>query len=145
MRKSEIDRFVSKIEFREDGCWIWHGTKRRGYGAFHLTGSNKMVGAHRYAFVLFGDSLVAGYVLDHLCSILSCVNPEHLQQVKQKVNVGRGRHGVAARPECIHGHPFTERNTFSQKRNKGYVRICRTCSRARTARSRIKAKNASHS
>lgn len=52
--------------------------------------------------------------------------------------VRHGQHPWAHRTECIHGHPYTPENTYH---NRGR-RHCRTCTRARLARSKAKRRNA---
>jgi len=75
-----------------------------------------------------------GLDIDHLCRNRRCVNPYHLRTVTRRVNLLAGKTIVArqARQEyCVHGHAFTEANTY---RWQGH-RFCRTC-RSRRNRER---------
>lgn len=52
--------------------------------------------------------------------------------------VRHGHHHWANRSHCIHGHPYTTENTYIYRGR----RHCRTCTRARLARSKAKRRNA---
>lgn len=78
-------------------CWIWNQSKNRaGYGYAHCHGSNRTMSAHRFIYEEFVGAIPEGLVLDHLCRVPSCVNPEHLEPVTQKENVRRGLRGMLA-------------------------------------------------
>lgn len=72
-------------------CWVWrHPTWHlRGYGSLVVRG--KRMYAHRAMWEQDGRTLAKGLVLDHLCRVTSCVRPDHLEQVTQRVNSQRGR------------------------------------------------------
>lgn len=86
----DLARFYRKVPERPGGeCWPWRGTMfDTGYGAFSLQGRNR--GAHRVSYQIHRGEIPAGLVLDHLCRTRSCVNPEHLEPVRQGENVRRG-------------------------------------------------------
>jgi hypothetical protein len=67
------------------GCWIWRmGVGGNGYGYAYTNG--KMVLAHRLSFLLHKGEIPDGLVIDHICGLPCCVNPDHLRAVTQRVN-----------------------------------------------------------
>jgi hypothetical protein len=138
-------RFNAKVETGTGGCELWIGQKtHRGYGRFWLNG--RMEYAHRVALALDGRTVPDGMVVDHLCRTRDCVNPAHLEIVKQQENVRRGL-SAAARTlraqqttHCKNGHPWSDENT----RLSGGQRVCRACDRAKTARAKAKRMEARH-
>jgi hypothetical protein len=81
---SPLDRVIENAS----GCWEWTGSKhRRGYGVLKWLG--KSAYAHRVVFMLLVGPIPEGKVLDHRCFNTSCVNPDHLEVVTQKLNTKR--------------------------------------------------------
>lgn len=124
------DRFWAKVDTSGD-CWLWTGAKDgHGYGYIGNPGGTRL--AHRVSWMLAGRSFDPALVLDHLCRTPSCVNPDHLEQVTQGVNVRRGEAGKAlaarkaAMTECTKGHPYVPENIYTAPDGK---RTCRTCAR----------------
>lgn len=132
------DRFWQYVDKSgPGGCWQWTGGHSHGYGTFMVRsddGSERQVGAHRFAYQLVVGLVPDGLVLDHLCRNKSCVRPLHLEAVTQQVNVIRGDSAVWS-DQCRRGHPFDVENTYIDPR--GY-RVCKTCRRATLARHRAK-------
>ena len=60
-------------------CWLWLGTKSKGYGQFKVNGV--AVKAHRFAYELLRGPILSGLTLDHLCRVRACVNPSHMEPV----------------------------------------------------------------
>lgn len=120
-------RFWQKVNKIDGGCWLWLGALHRGYGSCSWDG--RTTAAHRVSWLLAGRELDDGLVLDHLCRVLNCVNPDHLEQVTQGQNVYRGD-GITAvnkrKTHCIHGHPFDEANTALRVDGSRACRSCRT-------------------
>jgi hypothetical protein len=72
-------------------------------------------------------------VVDHICRVRHCVNPDHLEAVTQRENVRRGEKGMKgmvtgamnrAKTECLRGHEYTDINTMTKKDG---ARSCRQC------------------
>lgn len=69
-------------------CWIWQRSHRRdGYG--QMKWNERMACAHRVLYELTYGPIPAGLELDHLCRVLNCVNPDHLEAVTAAINVRR--------------------------------------------------------
>jgi hypothetical protein len=87
---SPIESFEAKyIPEPNSGCWLWFGcVNSKGYG--QMKTPTRAVLAHRFAYEQFRGPLMVGFVLDHLCRQRCCVNPDHLEQVTQAVNLARG-------------------------------------------------------
>lgn len=119
-----------KLDFIVDSndCWIWQ--KRighHGYGYQWDSIKDTMIHAHRFYYEKYKGKITKGLVIDHLCRVRTCVNPEHLEMVTHKVNILRGE-GIAAKKSkqthCIHGHELKEPNLYYTKRGN---RQCRQC------------------
>ena len=123
-----MKKFMAKVT-KTKTCWIWQGClTHNGYG--QLRRNNKSWLAHRYSYVLFKGSIPNGMVLDHLCRVRNCVNPEHLEPVTNRENLLRGIPGN--KTHCPHGHEYTQENSAYYKNYK----YCKTCNRQRAARNR---------
>jgi len=120
--------FWSKVVLLPGSCWGWiAGKNSDGYGSF--TYQNKGYGAHRFAYLKLKGDIPEGRVLDHLCRVRRCVNPDHLEPVTDKVNILRG-YGRAAiqsrRTVCPNGHPLSGENLVPSSLKHGR-RNCATC------------------
>lgn len=75
-----LGRFRSHIEGDwETGCWKSTGpTNQDGYGTMQAKG---MWLAHRYAYVWFMGGHDPKRELDHVCNVITCVRPDHLEPV----------------------------------------------------------------
>lgn len=124
------ERFWSYVE-KTEGCWLWTGAKAggTGYGHIYMEGHQRL--AHRFAYEVLIGPIPEGLVLDHLCRVRSCVNPDHLEPVSNAENILRGS-GCAARSarvtHCPQGHPYDAENTAIKVDGS---RRCKTCHRAR--------------
>lgn len=139
-------RFWSKVDVRSGTeCWPWRASKRNGYGQFGIR-EGVVRGAHVVAYEILIGPIPKGLTLDHLCHgkdcrlgarcpHRACCNPAHAEPCARGENVLRGNGSAASRKNqthCVHGHPFTEKNTYRDR--MGY-RHCRICS---STRSRVK-------
>jgi len=124
------ERFIDKIEVHPGGCWLWTGGRfANGYGriSWGRTNRHMPVLAHRLSYLLFHGWLPEGYelVLDHLCRVKHCVNPEHLEVVTAAENLHRGI-GVH-KDFCSRGHAMVGENV-KIARHRGYEDwLCREC------------------
>ena len=139
-----VKRLVSKLLFvtplesarPELGpCWIWAGSKRKGYGVIQFEG--KKTALHRVVYELSKRTL-GDLEPDHLCKVLACCNPEHLEAVTHAENVQRQNHANRSKTHCINGHALTGENLVRRKWLRG-IRDCRTCENERQRNRRAKA------
>lgn len=119
------------------GCWLWGASvrkKRGGYGQFTVK-HGTVAQSHRIAYELIKGPIPEGLVLDHLCRVTCCVNPDHLEPVTAVENFMRGMAPgiVSWRTNiCKFGHELTPENTHYNPSNGR--RRCRTCLHARPKR-----------
>ena len=126
--------FMAKVEKTED-CWLWRGSiLRNGYGQFYSGGPYL---AHRYSYEVHKGPIPNGLVIDHLCRVRHCVNPDHLEAVTQSINLLRGKTLNASevtRMFCPSGHPYSETNTRIYRGR----RHCKACEAPRMRRYRMR-------
>lgn len=130
-RSDKVATFLQRMHPEPNsGCWLWSGMlDRHGYGRFHSEKGG--VFAHRWAYQHFKGEIPKGLVLDHLCRVPCCVNPDHLEPVTIGENVRRGNAGVhhrikmKAKTHCPQGHPYIPENMYVY----GPRRHCKTCIR----------------
>jgi len=82
-------RLLSKISVDPadpEGCWLWvAGTDKDGYGTISRDG--RTTRAYHATFELYHGPVPAGKILDHVCRVKSCVNPDHLRVSTNKENM----------------------------------------------------------
>lgn len=130
--RNDLSRFSNLyIPVPESGCWLWLGqVSKKGYPFFYVRNASRRIRAHRYAYEMFRGPIQASLVMDHLCRVRCCVNPDHLEAVTNKENLARGV-GLASinakKTHCLRGHLFAGDNLRMEPRG----RVCRACKRIR--------------
>lgn len=104
------------------GCWPWkQSTGSHGYG--QTWDGRSVLLAHRVAWTLHnGKQIPDGLTVDHECRNRLCCNPFHLRLMDNLSNAEAN--GMALRTHCVHGHEYTDANTYVNRRGH---RSCRTC------------------
>lgn len=114
--------FWAKTETQPDGCIVWTGSLRTtGYG--QVRRNRKNWAAHRWAYQITYGPIPDGLHIDHLCGVITCVNPDHLEAVTQQENNAR----TANDTYCRNSH-LREGNTYIRPDGR---RECYMCNRAR--------------
>lgn len=127
------DRIKAKM-IRQPGplrtlCWVWLGSRGAGYAQLSVTRNRvrKMVYVHRWMYEQHVGPIPVGHEIHHLCERKACVNPKHLETTTHTENV---RRHTRKRTHCVHGHEYTDANTYITPGRGG--RACRVCLRANT-------------
>lgn len=151
------DKFISKLTISVSNCWLLKTNAPNGYSRFRVGTSRNdpLLSGHRYSYEIHKGPIPNGLVIDHLCRVKNCVNPDHLEAVTSKENTNRGvlrdvvrnRSPIIsaafrkagqdawaakqkARTHCKWGHEFSNENV----RMQNGARICRQCVIARRRR-----------
>jgi hypothetical protein len=96
-------------------CWIWQGTvERDGYGRAYINGKKEL--AHRAIYKQKHGTIPAGFVLDHLCRVRACVNPDHLEVVTIAENIRRGRNTKLTQANVDDIRQKYSAGTYTQKK-----------------------------
>lgn len=95
--KPVMERLLSKVEIDPDTeCWVYVGRdngcgyaqvqvdRKRSHGTARGTAILKLV--HRVAYEHLVGPIPEGLVIDHLCRVRKCVNPDHLEAVTYAEN-----------------------------------------------------------
>lgn len=86
IEQKDVDRFWSKVIKEDDGCWEFYGTQiKGGYCLFRL--GKKMVLAHRFSYAIHHEDMIDELDVLHTCDNRVCINPDHLYQGDDSVNV----------------------------------------------------------
>lgn len=95
-----------------DGCWLWPGYLRNGYGVISIGGEPRYV--HRVVALLYVGELGPGLEVCHHCDVGACTRPRHLfiashaenmddAKAKGRLRPPTPRYGVAH-----HGYRITD-------------------------------------
>ena len=123
MNKPIRARFWAKTVPGLNGCILWTAAlTANGYARFSSQGVDFR--AHRLAYEWAKGPVSDDLVIDHLCRVRRCVNPDHLEAVTHAENMRRGE--WANKTHCPRGHEYTPENTYVAK--TGW-RSCRACRR----------------
>ncbi len=132
MRKGPVPRPYDSFYVPEPntGCWLWTGwTGAAGYGLLKV--NMRAERAHRVMWQHLRGPIPEGLVIDHICRVRSCVNPDHLRVVTPRVNALENSDSPSAhhirKTHCKYGHPFDAANTYRYPTKS--ARGCRTCHR----------------
>lgn len=83
-----VERFESKFEKSEEGCWIWTASVAgKGYGQMKLPKQRKQEYSHRLAYMIYKGEIPKGHDICHTCDTPRCVNPAHLFLGTRKDNL----------------------------------------------------------
>lgn len=136
------ERRRAKIKPQPDGCWLWVASQRPdGYGQIWIRFApgphgRRLESAHRAVFEELVGPIPAGLVIDHLCRVRLCVNPDHLEPVTQRENLIRGEGFAAknaAKTHCNSGHLLAGENLVVVTDGDGNRRRkCRQCRKDRS-------------
>jgi len=141
--EASTDKSGTTLSTRPDlgPCWLrTKGVQETGYALFWFDGDDRL--AHRFSYEAYIGPIEPGLVIDHLCHVRRCVNPNHLEAVTQKENLLRSdtfQARNAVKTHCVNGHEFDQKNTYIRKRPGG-GRMCAKCCRIRTAARRARQK-----
>lgn len=134
-----LHNYLNKNIKRTETCWLWIGTLNQGYGRACF--KDKMYNAHRFVLELANIDIPKGMVVDHICRVRNCVNPDHLRVVTVTKNTLENSEGVSAlnakKTKCKRGHQFSATNTQIRMHSNG--KTSRNCIKCRAVyRSRDK-------
>lgn len=82
------------------GCWLWARALRPdGYARTtqQIADGRKGVYVHRAAWETVNGPIPVGMMVDHICRVRSCCNPDHLRVVTPRINAIENSIGFAAR------------------------------------------------
>ncbi len=137
MTKEAWDRFLSKVQFLENGCWSWTGyIGPNGYGQVRVDGKSHRV--HRLAYAQTNGEIEEGNDVHHVCQNRACVNPSHLQSVSKKehirVSPNHAAHVALTMNQCSKSHLMLGSNIIWTERG---ARKCRECRNAKNRERRL--------
>ena len=93
-RSSLKERFWAKV-IKSDDCWLWVGTKSKGYGRIWDTDLRRHRRATEVSLMLTGVEIPEKAMICHHCDVPSCVRPSHLYvgdaTSNERDKIARGR------------------------------------------------------
>jgi len=131
---------------RLSGTVLLSAPSPRGYLAVHLNqgGRGKTTAIHSMVALAFVPNPDAKPFVCHRNDIKTDNRAENLYwgtRVENEADKARnGRNSWSNRTECVHGHPFDEKNTALDVRGGKVRRRCRECYRLQGVKKRARAK-----
>lgn len=93
---NRVRKGISEADYRVEDrgfstpCWIWiHYTNGHGYGKVGIGGRVRL--AHAAMYEQEVGPITNGSECDHLCRVPPCIRPSHIELVRHRENVRRGR------------------------------------------------------
>lgn len=126
------ERIKGGVTVTARGCWVWQKSRNNaGYGQMwtgsRSDGTRKFRQVHIVSYETFVGAIPEGMVLDHLCRVPACANPEHLEAVTQNENLDRGRSARANTvqrtrvPSRGHQLPFGQGSFYFREADQRWV------------------------
>jgi hypothetical protein len=110
------------------GCRVWVGYSYDGYARLSVDGS--MTLAHRAVYEATRGPIPPGMVVNHLCEVKSCLNPDHLEVVSHTENVRYSYepwwNNNTTKTHCKRGHELAGDNLYVHRGRRN----CKTCKNA---------------
>ncbi len=97
------------------GCWNWRKQGNRAYGNFTINGVN--YSAHRFSYIYHYGSVDEDLNVLHRCNNKKCVNPDHLYEGTQKVNIQQAIDDGRFPKGILHGRASITDSTASKIRD----------------------------
>lgn len=129
-KNSEMKKRKHHMNISIGNCWIWAGkVSPKGYGIYQILIDKQWVShpAHKLLYENLIGPVPKGKVLDHLCRVRQCINPEHLEIVTNAENIRRGISHQARKTHCPKGHIYKGVNLYIDPRGYRQCKTCRIC------------------
>lgn len=107
-RGDPYQRYVEDDRGHGTACWIWQGALNvgksgKGLAYGRMYDGEKLAYSHRAFYERHIGPIPDGLVIDHLCRVPACVNPEHLEAVTYAENNRRVEYEYPSRSDLT-GH-----------------------------------------